>query len=40
MGIYPPGLAKGPQLSAGEQLSIQDRGKPRIDLYNANSINE
>lgn len=40
LGIYPPGVAKGPQLTAGEQLSLSTgRGLPPVLVRDASTIN-
>jgi len=40
MGIYPPGVSKGPTMTDGEQLSVNlGRGLPRMHIRDANEIN-
>lgn len=41
LGLYPPSSAKGAELSAGEQKSLESgRGLPRIKIRDAASINQ
>ncbi len=40
LGIYPPEVAKGPQLTAGEQQSLASgRGLPPMSVRDASTIN-
>jgi len=42
MGIYPPTLAKAPEMTSGEQQALQEggRGMPGISVSNSTAINE
>jgi hypothetical protein len=41
MGIYPPEVAKGQQLTVGEIKSLESaRGMPRMNIRDASTINQ